>query len=185
MSIYRVRVTLSGASVVGGGLSTFYFNNLGGTAQQAVTALGTFYNTIRAKIHNTVVMTSEADVAALDPATGNLLSITGTTPFTHTGAGGGEVMSLQTQGLLRLRTDTIANNRFVHGRFFIPGPEEANNTNGAPLGAYKDTMSGAGAALVADGTCTWVVWSRTHGVEAPIVSATCWEKWASLNGRRD
>jgi hypothetical protein len=185
MAIYRVRVTLSGASVVGGGLSTFYFNNLGGTAQQAVTALGTFFGAIRPKVHNTVSYSSEPDVATLDSSNGNLMAITGTLPFAGTGAGGGEVMALNTQGLLRLRTDTIANNRFVHGRFFIPGPEESANTTGVPLGAYKDAMSGAGAALIADGTCIWVVWSRTHGVEAPIVSATCWEKWATLSGRRD
>lgn len=185
MSIRRVRVTYSGLSTVGGGLSTFMFDTGTGTATQCVTAVAAFMGAVDNQMSNTVVWQTESDVATLDTQSGQLESITSTTPQTGQGALAGEILPPATQGLLRLRTDVIVGGRLLRGRLFLPGMTETNNDGGGPLAALRTAIDAAAATLIADANSNWQVWGKTSGSQGAITSATLWTKWGILRSRRD
>lgn len=186
MAVRRVQVVWTGATVEGGGLSTFYFNDAVGTAAQNVSSVAAFLAGTEGSRSSGLAWATVADVATLNVGSGALESITATTPSTGVGTASGDVLPMITQGLLRLVTSQIVNGRLLRGRLFLPGPvETVNSSAGAPLSGYLTDYNGDAATLVADANSDWSVWSITHGVLASVQTATVWNKWASLRSRRD
>jgi hypothetical protein len=179
-----VQVIWSGPTVVGGGLSTFYFNDSVGTAAQNVSSVGTFLTTVATQMTSSLTWATASDVATLNVGTGNLESLTSTTPSTGAGSAAGDPAPYVTQGLLRLFTNIIAGTRLLRGRLFLPGVVEASST-GVPSAGYITAWNGAAATLIADANSEWSVWSRTHATLANITTASTWNRWAILRSRRD
>jgi len=195
--MYRVRTVFSG--VQGSPwLSTFYFDDSGGTAQQAATAAGDFWNAVDVQILGAVTWTTQADVSTFDPITGILSDVTITTPATGIGGGGVEPLPFANQGLVRWRTGAFLHGRELRGRTFIPGVVEAANSNGQPLASWVTAVNAACAALVAHPNAQLMVWQRPRPAKVgpPAVSArpgAAWDaqsgslssSWAVLRSRRD
>jgi len=182
-NIYRVRTVFSGVQGAPW-LSTLYFAELGGTAQQAATAAGAFWNAADALMQLSVSWTTEAAVFTLDETSGQPVSVANTTPVTGTGALGDHILPITTQGLVRLRTGVFLNGREVRGRIFVPGYTEINS-NGGPSATVLSTLNAAGAALIADANSIFAVWSRTNGVAQSVSAVETWNQWAVLRSRRD
>jgi len=184
MSLRRVQVIWSGTAIIGGGLSTFYFNDSVGTAQQNATSVGTFLTSLNTLFASGNSWATSPDVATLNVGTGALESLTSTTPVTGAGSAAGDPAPFATQGLLRMYTSVIAGGRLLRGRIFIPAVVEGSST-GVPSGTYTTAVNNAAATLIADGNSDWSVWSRTHGVLASVITANTWNRWAVLRSRRD
>ena len=184
MSQNRVQVAWTSAHIVGGGLSTFYFDSAVGTAAQQVAAVGTFLTATDDRRISGTTWATLPDVATLSVA-GALEGTTSTTPATGTGSLAGTAVPQASQGLLRLITGAVVGGRLLRGRLFLPAVGVNDNTNGVPSATYVADYNAAAAALIADANTNWIVWSQTHGFSTAIVSATVWSKFAVLRSRRD
>lgn len=182
--MYRVRTVFTG--IQGSPwLSTMYFDSLGaGTAQQAVSAVGTFWGALDNFMGAGVAWATEADVADINSTTGQPEDVTSTTPSTGAGSGGADLLPAATQGLIQWRTGVFANGREVRGRTFIPGLMETASTGG-PSGTFASAAPTAAAALIADANSTLIIWSRANSSFAPVTSGTLWTSFAVLRSRRD
>lgn len=185
MSVYRVPVFWQGTYVVGGGVSSFYFNSAAGTPAQAVTAVVDFLNGSEDRRHSSITWSCGADIDTLNVGTGALEATDNFTPATGTGTNGGQPLPPATQGLLRITTGIVVAGRLLRGRIFLPGNTENDNDLGAPVSAYQTDYNALADTMIGLGTADWSVWSRTHGTLASVNSAAIWTKWASLRSRRD
>lgn len=188
MTIYQVRTEFTGTQ---GGpfLNTLYFGTVGGTAQQAVTAAGTFWGAVDADMANNLTWATLAEVDTLNEVTGALLATDVTTPVTGTGADASNQAAFATQGLIRLSTDEIQNGRRVRGRIFVPGMTTANEAEGLLDAAVITSWNTAIAALIADATSTLNVWHRpvngAGGAQATVTGGSTSNQFAILRSRRD
>lgn len=182
--MYRVRTTFSG----GAGapyLSTFYFNVIGGlTAANANAATGAFWTAVKPYIMSSTIYATDAEVAEIDIATGEVTGLVPVTPATGTGGATGDDLPTMTQGLVRWRTGTFVGGREVRGRTFLPSMGEVNSTTGVPIAAIKTAVNTAAAALIADANSDFVIYSKTHRDAVPVVSGSMWTQWAVLRSRR-
>lgn len=182
--MYRVRTVISGGQ---GGpyLSTMYFNVVGGlTAANANAAVGTFWNSVKAKMGNSLSYATEAEVAEVDIATGQVTGIAAVTPQTGTGTPTTDMCPWTTQGLIRWRTGIFVGGREVRGRTFVPGPTEVENTAGVPAAAYVTALNAAASALIADANSDLMVYSKKNRDAVPVLSGSTWSQWAVLRSRR-
>lgn len=183
MAFYRVRTTFSGMQG-SPWLSTLHFEATAGTAQQAVTAAGTFWGAVDALIDSEVDWTTEPDVSTFSTA-GVLEDVTSTTPVTGTGSSVGDALPLATQALIRLRTGNIVAGRELRGRIFVPALVEASNDNGNVLAASRTTLDTAIATLIGSANADLTIWSRTHTLTAAVQTGSTWTQFAQLRSRRD
>jgi hypothetical protein len=185
MATYRVRADWTGTPVNGPTVSTFHFDASDGTAQAASDNVATFLAALDANLSTTLTWTTEPEVDTLNTSTGTLEAVTAVTTATGTGGNADNPLPTSTQGLARWTTGVIVSGRALKGHMFIPGFCENNNTDGAPgaatitgvntiLGNFEDAISPQ-----------LVVWSRTHGVQHPVLGSSMWNKWAILRSRRD
>lgn len=187
---YRVRTVFSGVPGTPW-LSTMYFEEVGGTAQQAATAVGTFWGAVDALMSSTVSWTTEADVSTINDATGELTDITVTTPVTGAGAQAVTLGPIVAQALVRWRTGAFINGRNLRGRTFVPGLIESQSDAGRPDASVQATINTAAAALIADANSVLNIWHRPNppgsatGAGEAVLSGLCWNQWASLRSRRD
>lgn len=186
--MYRVRTVFSGMQG-SPWLNTLFFNEAGGTAQQAVTAVGTFWGAVDALIDSEVDWTTEPDVTLIDAVSGSPTGIVTTTPVTGTGSAVGDAVPAATQALVRWRTGAFPAGREVRGRTFVPALVEASNDNGKLLAASQTTIQTAAAALIADANSVLVVWKRPNppaiGSYANVIASSVWGDFAVLRSRRD
>jgi len=184
--MFRVRTVFTGVTGAPW-LNTLYFDSdSSGTAQQAATAAGTFWGAVDAYMDNTVAWTTEADVAIVNAATGDVTSAVGTTPVIGSGGDTGDPLPYATQGLIRWLTGIYVGGRQVRGRSFIPGmAESACGASGTVSGAAVIGINAAGAALIADANSTLQVWSPTLGQANNVTIASTWSQFAVLRSRRD
>lgn len=183
--LYRIRVNWTGFSVQGGGLSTFYFDEVGGTANQAATAVAVFLGAIDNNLTTTLAWTMETDVALINAVGGGVEGFTTVAPASGGGSNTAEVLPLASQGLIRLRTGFVTNRRELRGKLFIPGFCENNQSLGKPDDGTLLNINTALDALVASANAEYMVYSRTHNIARPVSSARMWTKWAVLRSRRD
>jgi len=184
VTMSRVQVIWSGTPVVGGGLSTFYFEAAVGTVAQQVAAVATFLANSETQRSSAITWATAADVAQIDSATGNLVGTSTVTPSTGAGTAAGDPAPFATQGLLRILTGVVVGGRLLRGRLFLPGVVEASST-GVPSAGYITAYNTVGAALIADVNSAWGIWSHTHGVFQPANGVSTWNRWAVLRSRRD
>lgn len=185
MAMYRVRCQLSGSLITGPAVSTFWFDQAGGTAQQAVTAVQAFWESLDNHVQESINIASEPDVAFVDETTGETTGYITTTPFSDAGETAQANTSRDTQGIVQLRTGTFVGGKEVRGRIFIPGVPAGDVTNGMPASGYKTALTTAGDALVANATSLWVVYSRVHHDMYPVAGTTVPSYFGSLRTRRD
>lgn len=187
---YKIRTVFSGVPGTPW-LSTMYFEEVGGTAQQAATAVGTFWGAIDALQSSLVTWTTEADVSTIDDQTGELTAVTVTTPVTGTGAQAGEMLPIASQALIRWRTGAFINGRNLRGRTFIPGLVVSQSDDGRVNASTQTTINNAASALIADGNSVLNVWHRPNpvgsatGAGEAVVSGLCWNQFATMRSRRD
>jgi len=167
----------------------------GGSTADATDVLARFrscWNTLAAKIATGLTITYDPVCIAVEATTGVLTgAFTGTQPANSTSSGGSSPLPRQTQGLLRINTNSVVGGRRVQGRLFVPVPDEGDNdTDATPTSSYTSQLNTGGAALLAAGATasTLVVWHRPQGggggqaVIATGVSAQ--DKWAIQRRRR-
>ena len=199
--VRRIRATWTGIAGTPY-LSTWHFENVVGKASEIVTATRKFLTTVAAQATNAISVTLEADQAIFDAATGDLIGMESTSPGAAINGGlAGDMLPPANQGVLRLATGGIVNNRRVRGRFYIPGMCEANST-GVPAAGLTTVFNTAGSTLIVDSVATgaWVVYSRPLKAEdipagsslSPragsihdVQAATGWNKWGVQRRRRD
>lgn len=185
MAVNRVQVIWTGTPTVGGGLSTFYFDDGTGTPAQQVAAVALFLSSTEARRSTLTSWVTAADVATLNVGTGALEAITSTTQSSGVGTNAAAQMPPVVQGLLRGLTSIVTGGRLLRARIFLPGTTISDATLGAPTATYKSGYDAAAATLISSANADWAAWSRTHGVRASIVSANTWNKFAELRSRRD
>lgn len=181
----RVRATWTGSPVTGPTVSTFFFNEAAGTAQDASDQVATFLSALDANLSDQLTWRTEGEVDELNTVTGELEAVTAVSTATGTGSNTDVFLPTSTQGLLRWSTGTIVNGRVLKGRMFVPGFCENNNTDGRPGAATIAAVNTIVSAFITDSPAIFVVWSRTHGVQAQVTGGPMWEQWAYLSTRRD
>lgn len=188
--MYRVRTTFTG--VQGSPwLNTLYFDEGGGTAQQAATAAGTFWGAVDTYIFGSVTWTTEPDVTRINAITGILEGVTTTTPVTGTGGGGSDPLPYATQGLIRWRTGVVVGTRELRGKTYVPGMVETGVTNALVTAAAVTGINTACAALISDANSKLMIWHRPNpagsatGVAWDAVTGQMASGFAVLRTRRD
>lgn len=193
MVALRVDCEWSGTQVRGGGLTQLWFSNPSTDAQACVDAVEDFWTAMASAVSSSTTVRVLPTVPVFNETDGELLSVAGATVQPSIpGTAAGDALPAATQGLLRLVTSQVRNNRLIRGRIFIPAPvENFNLVTGQPNSTYTVDVNAAAAALVADATANWAVFSRpggtgsTAGLIPQIITATCWSEWAVLRSRRD
>lgn len=194
----RVRTVIGGGITSGPGLHTAYWQSASeddAAAGVITNSMIAFWEAIKGRITGGGTLTVQGAVDVIDPATGELTDVlTGNSGVT-TANGGTELLPRQAQGGIALFTPGIVAGHRVHGRWNIPGPNETENTAGAPVAGYIAALNAAVAALVGPGGAATqiVVWSRPAptaippraGSMHPVTSAVTRSFWYTLNSRRD
>lgn len=183
--MYRVRTVFTGTPGAPY-LSTMYFAESGGTAQQAATAVGTFWGAVDSNLTNSINWATEADVALVNAATGAVTAAVATVPVTGTGALADAQLPRASQGLVRWLTGIYVGGRQIRGRTFIPGVTEGGNTtDGLITPALQGVIDAAAATLIASANADLEVWSRALGQSNVATVGTTWSEFAILRSRRD
>lgn len=167
-----------------------YFNTLmfagsGGSAQQAATAVRTFWNALQGNLADTLRGQVDLEVTSIESSTGDPNGVTAVTSSQIVYTASNTMLPRSSQGLVKLRTGAFLNKREIRGRIFIPCLTEVANDIGVPSTTIISTVNTAAAALIADGTSDLIIYSNTHHSFASVVSATMWTEWAQLRTRRD
>lgn len=182
-----LRIQWTTTPVTGGGPAylNFYFDDLAAASQACATASRNFLVGIAPNMNNNTIFTLNPTALVFDPATGfglQQLSVTGANvPGTSsTAPGPGQV-----QLLMSLNTGLYVGGRQIQGRLNLPAPASStyNSGSGFLTTATQTSLNTAGAALVADSTCSYAVWSRKNGTTQPIVSAAASPLLATLRSR--
>lgn len=184
VDMYRVRTRFTLPNSSGTGLGTHWFKASGGTAQQAVTAVGNFWFAALANASSACTSYTEDEVAIINSTSGKMVGLTTTVGVASGGGGAGDVLPQANNGLLRLFTGAFSNGRQIRGRLFIPGQIEGTS-NGQPSGASIANWTGAAAALIADANTLWGVYSRKQNDIFDVTGVTGWNRYAILRSRRD
>lgn len=180
----RVRTTFAGIPGTPY-LSTMYFSgdDTQTGANNAVTAVGAFWNTIDPSLISGLTWSTEPAVDVLT-TDGVLTGSFGTTPIASGGATAGVLAPVATQGLLRWSTNAFVSGRRIRGRTFIPGIPTAMVSGGAPTGSLVTNAATAAANLIS-ATANFGVWSRKNGSWTEVTSGGLWTQFAVLRSRRD
>ena len=194
-TILRTRAVFANPSGGGDSLLTYYWDSAGGTPTQVMTEaqarVRAFWSSFVAQFPNTATVRFNPVGDEILEADGALVGqFTAATVADVVGTGGGDLLPLATQGLLRLGTSTFIGGRKVTGRQFIPGPLETINGGGRPQAAYI-TALGTAAALLGTTVVTPIaqrVWHRPKngvgGLGVVVTSRTVSSEWAVQRRRR-
>lgn len=135
-------------------------------------------------------------VAVIEATTGDTLDIYNVGTAGDTGESTTDPLPLASQGLVRLATNSIVNNRLVRGRINVPGLTEAVTLNGRFTPAFADAMAiAANSSFSLAGEPQLQVWSRPFSGSASsdprvgsandVIAITAWQEVAILRSRRD
>lgn len=188
--MYRIRTVFTGPQGTPW-LSTAFFDEGGGSAQQAANAVGAFWGACDALMGTAVLWSTESDVAIIDEFDGTLTAVGATTPVTGAGALSTELAPIASQALMRWRTNGVNHGRSVRGRTFIPGLTVSSQDDGRVIAASQTVFNTAAAALIADTNSIFVIWHRprdeapTVGAAFAVITGTCWPSFAVMRSRRD
>lgn len=182
--LYRVRTIFTGVPGTPW-YSNQYFDEAGGTAQQAANVVKNFWSGLAAYFPTTVTATVQALVDQVDPGTNTIIGSTSTTTVSVPGGGTGQPLPWASQGNIRLRTGVYINGRQLVGRIFFPGLTQASIASGLVNGATISALNSGVAAMIADANSALVVYSRLQGRWETVVSADTAQEFAVLKSRRD
>lgn len=187
----QVRSEWDGPQIRGGGLTLHHFSNDATDAQACVDAVEDFWTAMLARTNSGNGVTISNTVTELDPFDGSLTSVIGvTSPGRQPGLAATAALPPASQGPLTMITESIANNRVIRGRIFLPAQLEADNdTDGTTSSTWQGVVEAGAQALVDDLTAQWSVWHRpvagSGGIAAPITAVQAGEQWWVLRSRRD
>lgn len=151
----------------------------------ANTAIGVYWNAVRAVMSTAATFLTDAVVAQMDPATGTRTANYTVTPVTNPGLDAGDPLPPATQALTRLRTGVFAAGREVRGRINVPGLTEPSSTNGRPTAALLTALNNAANTLNTATTPDLAVWSRRNGIAVAVAATDTWTEFAVQRSRRN
>lgn len=183
-NLYRIRTVFTGVAGTPY-LSTMFFQEATGTAQQAATAVSTFWGAVDAYMHQDVLWDIEQDVEVIDDTNGQIQSVVTTTGGTGNGALTDDLLPPATQGLIRWRTGVFVGGREIRGKTFVPAMTESSSNAGQIAGVVQTGLQNAANTLVGTANANLAVWSRKNGVSEDVVSGSVWNQFAVLRSRRD
>jgi hypothetical protein len=188
--MFRLRVLWGGSGVVGGGVSTFFFDS-GATASAITPAINTFFTAIKGNVPNTVTWTI--------PNGGDLITEdTGILTGAWTSGGAYTIVATGTNqwasgvgGRINWHTGSVINHRRVRGSTFIaPLSNNLFDTDGTLNNTMVTAVNTACANLVATTGVLLGVWHRPHpkgssnGALALVTSGTMPDQVSWLRTRR-
>ena len=183
--MYRVRVQFTGPAGAPW-LATHFFGQLGGTTQQAATAAGNFWGAVDAQMDSAVSWSTLPEVMIVNETSGEIESVTATTPVTGTGAVSAVMLPRASQGLVRWSTGIFIGGRQIRGRTFIPGlTVNTTVTDGVLNFTTVSVIDAAAAALIADANSDLRIYSPANGTSASVIAGSTWAEYAQLRSRRD
>lgn len=169
-NLFRTRVAWTGSAVVGGGLSTFFSDNLA-TAANISPALNTYFNAIKSYFPNTVTWNIPNGGDLIDTATGALTgswtsggayTVVGTSANTYASGVGARVS---------WNTSTISWARRVRGSMYlVPITSNQFETDGSLSNAMVTAVNTACTTLLATAGYSGVVWLRPNPLKARVGS---------------
>ena len=178
----RIRTSLTGIDGAPW-LSTMFFGDTP-TAQECVDHVADFWGIVEDLMVTAVAWSVDPFVATVDPVSGEITGATTVDGANGQGSAGGEVLPPATQMLVRWGTGIYTSGRELRGRTFVPGLTSSANDNGF---VEPTTLPGHITDLE-----TWLstgppllIWSRAHGVTAPVAGVDIWNRFAILRSRRD
>lgn len=185
-NLCRVRAFWGGPTVVGGGVSTFYFDE---AASGFIPALGTFFTSVlgRTPTGTSVTLPNSGDL--IDIATG---ALSGTwTDTAHVGAlsSAGTGYASGVGARIVWRTSGIRNSRRVVGStYIVPLLGAGYDADGTLTGAYWTTLDAAAGALFTAKGSVMKVYSRPvggpNGQANQVIAPACLDKVSWLRSRR-
>jgi hypothetical protein len=188
--MYRIRTNLTGLPG-SPWVSNLYFDEAGGTANEAATAVSTFFEALDNYMSSNVLWAIEPEVSLINPASG---APTGLTAVEVAGGQGDlavESMPPGDQIVIRWRTGVFSGRRERRGRMFVPGLTQDANDQGKVIAATRTGVGNAATALIASATCALVVWHRptddppTNGAASIVTASSVWDQFGHLRTRRD
>lgn len=184
-SLWRVRHLISGTYVVGDGITSFYFDSSGGTAQQAATAATAFWTGVRDLVHTSTTFTLQTEIVEIDEDTGQAISVGSASSATVTGNASEDPMSGLNQACVNWRTGHFVAGRERRGRTFIPALTEGDWTSGAWVSGRATLVQTAITNIIGAANADFVVWSPTHHQMSAVTSGSLKTKMSYLRSRRD
>lgn len=184
--IDRVRVEWNGSSVIGGGVSTFYFDD---SHTGYLADLRVFFNDWRFAIPSTVEWTFPNSGDILDVATGAITG-TWTEPAVSSLVAAGAGNHVSGVGMRQVwRTNGIREGRRVRGHtFFCPLTQSMYGTDGIVVPAQVTAADAAAATLIASSGGFMRIYSRPSpghpGVASEVVSGEAPRAISWLRSRR-
>ena len=181
--MYRIRTIWTGP-VGTPYLSTHYFNEGAGTAQQAADAVAAFWGAVDNFVNSACVWRVDNAVYTVNSGSGLATGISTVVGGTGTGSGAGDMLPLASQGVVQWRTGTFVGGREIRGRTFIPGISETYSVN-APTSTVIAGVNTAAANLIADANSILDIYSKVGHTETAVAAGTMWNQFAVLRSRRD
>lgn len=184
-------------------LSTWHFRATTGNPAVMVTAVRKFLTSLAAQCRTGISVTLEADQLIFNAEKGDVVGVESAPPGAAIlGTAGGNALPFASQGVIKLATGGIVNNRRVRGRFYVPCPSDLANSAGIPLSGYTSVLQGAADVLITDTSAAgkWAVWSRPFEPDPEVLkpqpaardgslhdiqAATTFSKWGVQRRRRD
>lgn len=194
----RYRVELTGIGVEGSGVNTTYWRQLSPSPTQAELdgisqSLEDFWgdlctNTIGSFCAGSLTASFNGEVEDVDVETGQIVEVYSANTWSVDGSGE-DIAAKATQAVAQLRTGHFVNGRELRGRIYVPSlNQDVLSNNGSLDSSAAGDLGDACEKLVLedDGEDYWmVIYSRTHGTEAPVSSARASSTLAVLRSRRD
>lgn len=188
--LHRMRVSWSGAGVVGPGVSTFFVDPA--VQEFSPAAFNTFFTAIQGKFPNVITWQIPNNGDSIEETTGALLGTwsagsASTVNGTATGANFAEGVGAR----IKWGTGTIVNKRRLHGSTFLVPLAASNFQSSGVLDPATATVFANAAAALRDAHAGALsVWHRPHkgggtnGAHGPITTVTVPTSVSWLKTRR-
>lgn len=183
----RVRTIVTGVTGTPWYYNHYYGGTTSGEAAQALVATKAWVDGLKAIQYTGLTSQVQADVAYMNPTTGDVLGIYAGSSATYLSTGAGARSSYVDQILVRLRTGVYNAGREIRGRWFLPGIRQVAYVNGGVDASFITSINGINNSLLTAGTGAGglVVWSRTGGLTAQVTTMPVWDQVAVQRSRRD
>jgi hypothetical protein len=181
-----MRVVWSGAQVIGGGLSTFYFTD-GATGQSA--DVSTFFEAIKSRLAGGVIVTVPSGGDVISDTDGSLVSTWGTGGGAATTGTGNAIYAAGVGARIVWRTAGVNGGRRVSGStFIVPLDTPSYDASGTLATTVVSNLQSAADALVTAQASAFTIWSRSQnggaGANHEVTSADAPDKVSWLRSRR-
>jgi hypothetical protein len=162
---------------------------VGSAAQHMADDIAGFFTDIRSLVPSSVSWTFPSEVLELDTTTGDLEDVHAVTAPTTVTASGGNGYAAPAGTAVRWFTAAIVEGRRLQGRtYLVPLSITQYATDGSIQPGTITTLNTAAGNLIDEGLggeWNFSVWSRTHGIQADVLSHLVQDRVSVLRSRRD